>query len=154
MGFPPAALRNDDCCPWSGCDECDAIRVVAKEGRSAAGIVDDVIVTVEYGDGPEQNALQSEPATLLEDRRRSPSSSTCPGGQCASVPGPALVSNGTILPSSVVTGDRLARAQTHGSTLGPRLRLGDLRQVYVDLLVGDAVEQMPDEVQPGAALVH
>ena len=52
-----------------------------------------------------------------------------------------------------MTGDRLARAQTLGSTLGPRLRLGDLRQVYVDLLVGDAVEQMPDQVQPGAALV-
>src|SRR6266516_1624045 len=71
----------------------------------------------------------------------------------ASAPGPASVSPGTVLPSSVVTGDRLARAQTLGSTLGPRLRLGDLRQVYVDLLVRDAVEQMPDEIQPGAALV-
>ena len=55
--------------------------------------------------------------------------------------------------ASVVAGNRLARAQTLGSILGPRLRLGDLRQVYVDLLVGDAVEQMPDQVQPGAALV-
>ena len=50
------------------------------------------------------------------------------------------------LRSSVVTGDRLARTQTFGSTLGLRLRLGDLRKVYVDFLIGDAVEQMPDQV--------
>ena len=53
--------------------------------------------------------------------------------------------------ASVVTGYRLARAQTFGSILRPRLRLGDLRQVYVHLLIGDAIEQMPDQVQPGAA---
>jgi hypothetical protein len=52
-----------------------------------------------------------------------------------------------------VTWDRLASTQTLCSILGPRLRLGDLRQVYVHLLIGDAVEQMPDQVQPGAALV-
>jgi hypothetical protein len=52
-----------------------------------------------------------------------------------------------------VTGDRLARAETLKSIFGPRLRLGDVRQVYVHLFIGDAVEQMPDQVQPGAALV-
>src|SRR3974390_1115098 len=58
--------------------------------------------------------------------------------------------------SSVVIGDRLSCTQTLGSgdSLRPLLRLGDLlRQLYVELLVGDAVEQMPDQVQPGAALV-
>jgi hypothetical protein len=50
------------------------------------------------------------------------------------------------LRSSVVTRDRLACTQTFGSTLGLRLRLGDLRKVYVDFLIGDAVEQMPDQV--------
>jgi hypothetical protein len=49
-------------------------------------------------------------------------------------------------PYSVVTGNRMARAQTLSSTLGPRLRLGDLRQVRAHFLVGDAVEQMPDQV--------
>jgi hypothetical protein len=49
-------------------------------------------------------------------------------------------------PSSVVNGDWLARAQALGSTFRPRLRLGNLRQVYVDLLVGDAIEQMSDQV--------
>ena len=40
------------------------------------------------------------------------------------------------------------------STLRPRLRFGnDPRQVYVDLLVGDAIEQMSDQVELGAALV-
>ena len=48
--------------------------------------------------------------------------------------------------NSVAIGDRLPRAQMLGSTLGPRLRFGDLRQVHVHLLVGDAVEQMPDQV--------
>ena len=57
-------------------------------------------------------------------------------------------------PSSVVTGDWLSCPQTLGSTLRPRLRLGDfLRQVYVDLFVGNGIEQMSDQVQPGAALV-
>ena len=46
---------------------------------------------------------------------------------------------------SVVIGDWVARAQAAGGTLGPRLRLRDLRQVYADLLVGYAVEQMPDQ---------
>src|SRR4030095_15657737 len=57
------------------------------------------------------------------------------------------------LPSSVVTWDWLACTQALGSAFGPRLRLGDLRQVYVDLLVRYAVEQMPNQVQPCAALV-
>jgi hypothetical protein len=47
---------------------------------------------------------------------------------------------------SVVTGDRMARTQTLGSTLGPRLRLGNLRQVHAHFLVGDAVEQMSDQI--------
>ena len=52
----------------------------------------------------------------------------------------------TVPPRSVVIGDHFARAQTLGSPLGPRLRLGDLWQVDVDFLVRDAVEQMPDQV--------
>jgi hypothetical protein len=48
--------------------------------------------------------------------------------------------------TSVVVGNRLAGAQTLGSIFGPPLRLGNLRQVYVDLLVWDTVEQMPDQV--------
>jgi hypothetical protein len=55
--------------------------------------------------------------------------------------------------NSVVAGDRLARTRTFGSTLGLWLRLGDLRKVYVDGLIGDAAEQMPNQVWPGAALV-
>jgi hypothetical protein len=43
-------------------------------------------------------------------------------------------------------------AQTLGSILGSRLRLGDLGQVYIDPLVWDAVEQMTDEIQPRARL--
>jgi hypothetical protein len=35
-----------------------------------------------------------------------------------------------------MTRDRLARAQTLGSILGPRPRLGDLLRVYVHLLIG------------------
>jgi hypothetical protein len=58
----------------------------------------------------------------------------------------AALSPRTVLSSSVVTGDRLARTQTLGSTLGPRLRLGDFWQVHDHLLVGNAVEQMPDQV--------
>ena len=54
---------------------------------------------------------------------------------------------------SVVTGDWVARAQAFGGTFGPRSRLRDLRQVYADLLVGYAVEQMPDQVQPRTAFV-
>src|SRR6516225_8853936 len=55
--------------------------------------------------------------------------------------------------SSVVTGDRLSRTECLGSTLRPRLRLGDLRQIWVNLLVGDAIEQMSDQVQSGAPLI-
>jgi hypothetical protein len=47
----------------------------------------------------------------------------------------------------------LAKRYALAVCLRPRLRLGDLRQVHVDLLVGDAIEQMADQVQPGAALV-
>ena len=47
---------------------------------------------------------------------------------------------------SVLAGNQQARTQTLGSILGPPLRLGYLRQFYVDLLIRDAVEQMPDQV--------
>src|SRR6516165_9944026 len=58
------------------------------------------------------------------------------------------------LPSpSVVAGNRHSRTESLRSTLRPQLRLGDLRQVCVDLLVGDAIEQMSDQVQPGASFV-
>ena len=49
--------------------------------------------------------------------------------------------------------DRLARAQTFNSALRPLLRLRDLRQVFIDLFVGNAIEQVPDQVQPGTPLV-
>jgi len=48
--------------------------------------------------------------------------------------------------TSVVAGNRLAVAQPLGSILRPPLRLGNLRQNYVDLLIWDTVEQMPDQV--------
>ena len=59
---------------------------------------------------------------------------------------PSLFHEGSAHPSSVVTWDRRSPAQPLDSTFRPRLRLGDLRQVYADLLVGDAIEQMPDQV--------
>ena len=48
--------------------------------------------------------------------------------------------------TSVVAGNRLAGVQTLGTILGPPLRLGNLRQLYVDLLIWDTFEQMPDQV--------
>src|SRR3974390_2382133 len=55
---------------------------------------------------------------------------------------------------SVVISDRLSLSQALASPLRPWLRLGDfLRQVYGDLFVGDAFEQMSDQIEPGAALV-
>jgi hypothetical protein len=48
--------------------------------------------------------------------------------------------------ASVVAGNHLARAQALRSILGPPLHLGDLGKFYVDLLIRDAVEQMPDQV--------
>jgi hypothetical protein len=48
--------------------------------------------------------------------------------------------------TSVVVGNRLAGAKALGSILGPPLRLGNLRQVYIDLLIWDTFEQMPDQV--------
>jgi hypothetical protein len=48
--------------------------------------------------------------------------------------------------TSVVAGNRLAGVQTLSSILRPPLRLGNLRQVHVDLLVWNAVEQMADQV--------
>ena len=48
--------------------------------------------------------------------------------------------------TSVVAGNRLAGVQTLAGILRPPLRLGNLRQVYVDLLIWDTVEQMPDQV--------
>src|SRR4029078_10907857 len=69
-------------------------------------------------------------------------------------PSPTTTTQSQLALSSVVAGNRLAgAAQTLGSILGPRLRLGDLGQIYIDLLVWDAVEQMTDEIQPRAPLV-
>jgi hypothetical protein len=48
--------------------------------------------------------------------------------------------------TSVVAGNQLAGAQPLGNILRPPLRLGNLRQNYIDLLIWDTVEQMPDQV--------
>ena len=47
---------------------------------------------------------------------------------------------------SVLDGNQQAGIQTLGSILGPPLRLGYPGKFYIDLLVRDAVEQMPDQV--------
>src|ERR1039458_8690184 len=44
----PTALKNDRC-PWSGCDGRDAVLVVGEECPGVACLVEDVVVTVEYG---------------------------------------------------------------------------------------------------------
>src|SRR5205807_9033113 len=81
------------------------------------------------------------------------SATTDPSPAARQNAGPGLGLDGCVLSSSVTTGDRLARAEALAGTFGPRLRFGDLRQFDVDLLVGNAVEQVPDQIQPGAALV-
>src|ERR1039457_4851242 len=44
----PTALKNDRC-PCSGCDGRDAVLVVGEECPGVACLVEDVVVTVEYG---------------------------------------------------------------------------------------------------------
>ena len=46
----------------------------------------------------------------------------------------------------ITIGNRLSRVQFFHRTLGFRLCLGDFRQVDIHLLVGNAVEQVPDQV--------
>src|SRR3954471_13243515 len=55
--------------------------------------------------------------------------------------------------SSVVIRDRRARAQTLGDALWPRLHVRDLWQLFINLFVGDTIEKVPDQVQPGTSLV-
>jgi hypothetical protein len=70
-----------------------------------------------------------------------------PTGRACSTLAGSCAGEGDPTRRAVVTGDWVACAQAFGGTLGPRLRVRDLRQVYADLFVGYAVEQRSDQIE-------
>ena len=87
------------------------------------------------------DALAKAAHVVGEERRQARQP---PGGRRVRIGDPA---------GSVVGGDHLPCAERVGHPLRLRLHLGHFRQFRLHLLVGNAVEEVPDEVEPGPALV-